>query len=450
MTKAVAAIRPAPRSSGGGPGMGTLLVLLLLFGTTREGNASATVKTWPIEEDRRNWDPNTGKAIDKPSAETFRRMFPPAAYRIASNRVLFPRSPETPHSPLGSRDFKHESEGATSALSGEPSPAGGKTYRALQGPRPDPLTVTVADTEQVNYDTKRITFAIPLNPKFAPDRPVLGVPAGLWISVEPKSASGTGNMLFARYTPVSDVDMPDRFQLMVKKYPNGRESTFMHSLQPGDKLEIRAPLGVWSNYKDYNPSDTPRDLLFIAGGIGITPVYSLTKRILGDPCDRTRIQLLWGVRGSRDLVLRRELEQLQTEYPERLQVTYVISDQDPQETQDGRAQIKQGHINKQVIQEALERCESGVLGDGSTKVWICGPKSMEDALAGRTGALSTFRAHRREPILRALGIDEEKTVLSELGINARQVQKFDGQQWGPVPYQSEFFKYLSGAISCSR
>lgn len=94
--------------------------------------------------------------------------------------------------------------------------------------------------------------------------------------------------VFRPYTPISDPKDRGSLQLLVKHYPQGRASTYLHTLQPGDKLSIRGPLPGYA----YTPSPAPRDILFVAGGAGITPIYSLAKAILNDPNEKTRIQLL--------------------------------------------------------------------------------------------------------------------------------------------------------------
>ncbi|SMQ56211.1 unnamed protein product [Zymoseptoria tritici ST99CH_3D7] len=306
------------------------------------------------------------------------------------------------------------------------------------------LSVTVTNTEQVNHDTKKITFAIPPDPMFADSRPVLGVPAGSSIQVW-FTPAGRWLPWAGSYAPISDVDTLDKFQLLVKKYPGAHISGHLHSLQSGDELSIGGSYPGYHWYNDYTPSDEPRDLLFIAEGTGIAALYSLTKRILRMEGDKTRIELLWAVHDTRDLVLKSELEQLQRDHPDRLQVTYVVSR--PDESQDNNpAKFKKGYINKSVIQEALRRCKTGTIGNGSTKVWLRGPPSMEEALVENEGAFSRSCMWRREPILTWMGVTSEKGVLAELGITAREVNKFDGRLWGPPRFEFEIVKYLWGAL----
>ena len=161
----------------------------------------------------------------------------------------------------------------------------------------------------------------------------------------------------------------------------------MHSLTPGSTLTVRGPLPGYS----WKPSSTPRDVLFVAGGAGITPIYSLTRGVLRDEQDQTRIQLLWGVNGTRDIVLKNELEALEKAYPGRLRVTYCVSGPEAKSgapSLGDEEKFRKGYVDKTVLQEAVERCGQGSFGDEKgTKVWLCGPPAMEEAVAGKTGAL---------------------------------------------------------------
>lgn len=167
----------------------------------------------------------------------------------------------------------------------------------------------------------------------------------------------------------------------------------MHSLAPGQTLHIRGPIPGYS----YTSSETSRDLLFVAGGAGITPIYSLAKGILSDTNDKTRIQLLWGVNGTRDIVLKDELEQLEKQHPSRLHVTYCVSG--PEGTPEAASlgdetKYKKGYVNKSVLQEAIARTQS--LGDvKGTKVFICGPPTMENALTAKGGVLAELGIEKK-------------------------------------------------------
>lgn len=169
----------------------------------------------------------------------------------------------------------------------------------------------------------------------------------------------------------------------------------MHSLQPGDSLTVRGPIPGYT----YKPSpQQPRSVILIAGGAGITPIYSLAREILtADSRDQTAVQLLWGVNGPRDIVLRQELEALRAEFPERLSVTYAVSGKETDVAALGSAEMfKKGYVNRGLVEEAIARC-GGAFGDEKgTKVFLCGPPAMEEAVAGKKGVLAELGLAKKE------------------------------------------------------
>lgn len=250
--------------------------------------------------------------------------------------------------------------------------------------------LTVTKVEQINHDTKRITFSLPGGTNstsgLSPGGAILTqhTPQGGWFPV------------FRPYTPIHDLDERGVLELLVKKYPNGKASSHMHSLQPGQELTVRGPLpgNAYSTPKDQ------RDVLLIAGGAGITPIYSLTKGILSNPSDKTRIQLLWGVNGTRDIVLQKEFEDLQQKYPERLRVTYAVSGPEAAAgtpSLGDEAKFRKGYVDRGLVQEAIEECKKGHWGDEKgKKVFLCGPPKMEDALVGKQGVLTELGVQKKD------------------------------------------------------
>lgn len=200
------------------------------------------------------------------------------------------------------------------------------------------------------------------------------------------------------YTPISDPSTRGSLQLLVKKYPSGRASGYMHSLNPGDSLTVRGPIPGYA----YQPSTSQeRNIVLIAGGAGITPIYSLARSVLEEhPEDKTKVQLLWGVNGTRDIVLHSELQELERRFPERLSVTYAVSGPEaapdaPQPLGD-ESKYKKGYVNKELMQQAVARA-GGAWGDEKgTKVFLCGPPKMEEALAGETGVLTELGLAKKE------------------------------------------------------
>jgi cytochrome-b5 reductase len=142
-----------------------------------------------------------------------------------------------------------------------------------------------------------------------------------------------------------------------------------------------------------------REVVLIAGGAGITPMYSLVRGVLADD-PSARLHLIWGVNGTRDIIFKRELEMLQTRHPGRLQITYAVSEPDQLELQAGSSTstttttqggvtYRTGYVDKRLIQSVVESIDPAVFGDvKGTKVFFCGPPKMEEAITGKkTGTL---------------------------------------------------------------
>jgi cytochrome-b5 reductase len=106
------------------------------------------------------------------------------------------------------------------------------------------------------------------------------------------------------------------------------------------------------------------------------------------------VQLLWGVNGSRDIVLRRELEELEAQFPQRLSVTYAVSGSGPAES-DGE-KFRKGYVDRALVQEAIAKCGSNLGDEKGTKVFLCGPPKMEEAVAGKTGVLAELGLNKKE------------------------------------------------------
>lgn len=171
----------------------------------------------------------------------------------------------------------------------------------------------------------------------------------------------------------------------------------MHSLEPGSSLTVRGPIPPYS----YTAStQKERDVVLVAGGAGITPIYSLAKGILSNSADKTRIQLLWGVNGTRDIVLKDELETLQQQHPDRLNVTYAVSG--PEAAPDAASpgpheNYRKGYVNKALLEETVGKLDKAAWGDDKgTKIFLCGPPKMEDALAGKKGVLEELGLSKKE------------------------------------------------------
>ena len=112
------------------------------------------------------------------------------------------------------------------------------------------------------------------------------------------SVYGTGEV------PISICSSPTQkgMQIAVKKM--GEVTTAMHELKPGDKLGIRGPYG--NSFPVENLKG--RNLLFIAGGIGLAPLRSVLRYVLDRRGDFGKVTLLYGALNRPSLVFWNEIQ----------------------------------------------------------------------------------------------------------------------------------------------
>jgi len=170
---------------------------------------------------------------------------------------------------------------------------------------------------------------------------------------------------------------------MVKQYPNGKASTYLHSLKPGDSLYFLTPVSL--GYR-WTPNQHP-SITLIAGGAGITPIYQLAQGILDNPADKTKITLVFGVNSDADVLMRKEFQDFEGRFPRRFKAVYTVSN--PTEG----SPFRKGYVTKELLEEI------GVGAEKDTKVFVCGPPAMEKALVG---------ARKQGGVLEQLGFTKDQ------------------------------------------
>ncbi|KAM0451065.1 hypothetical protein ACHAPV_010193 [Trichoderma viride] len=226
------------------------------------------------------------------------------------------------------------------------------------GKGPAFVSLCLESSETVNHNTKRLRFKLPQQDAIS-GLPLTSAlltvswPKGSWVPV-PRP-----------YTPVSASDVPGYLDLLVKQYPNGKASSHIHSLQPGEKLLVAAALRGYP----WKTNEFPH-ITLIAGGAGVTPVYQLAQGIFGNPEDKTAITLIFGINSDQDVLLKDEFEQFSKKFPDRFKVIYTVSH--PSQG----SPFRKGYVTKELLEEVLQPRRQ------NTKVFVCGPPAMETSLIG--------------------------------------------------------------------
>lgn len=138
-------------------------------------------------------------------------------------------------------------------------------------------------------------------------------------------------------------------------------STHLHDMDVGQLLSFKGPLPKY----EWSPNKHEH-ITLIAGGTGITPMYQLIRAIFSNPNDKTNVTLVFGNLTEGDILLRKELADLENTYPRRFKVLHVL-DNPPK----GAAWATGGRVTKGLLKALLPEP-----GKGNNKIFICGPPGM--------------------------------------------------------------------------
>jgi len=144
---------------------------------------------------------------------------------------------------------------------------------------------------------------------------------------------------------------------------SGDFTSTMGQTKVGDRAAVHGAFGRFS-YVLHPEED---DLVFVAGGIGITPLMSMLRH-MRDTQDTRSVLLVYANREESRIVFRKELSEIEAGGHPRLKVIHVLSK--PNEGWQGET----GHVDG----EKIERLCGKDLG-GKT-FYVCGPQSMLKAI----------------------------------------------------------------------
>ena len=170
-------------------------------------------------------------------------------------------------------------------------------------------TLTVADVVVETPDARSVVFEIPDE-----HAEVFSYTAGQFLTLRIPS-DRTGSV--ARCYSLSSAPHENRVQVTVKRTDGGYGSSWIcSSLQPGMRLDVLAPAGVFC------PASVDEDFLLFAAGSGITPVMAILKTAL--ETGSGRVVLVYANRDERSVIFAGELSSLAKRYGDRLVVVHWL------------------------------------------------------------------------------------------------------------------------------
>ncbi len=104
----------------------------------------------------------------------------------------------------------------------------------------------------------------------------------------------------------------------------GDVTSAIHKLEKGSFLGIRGPLGNGFPVEEMKG----KDLLFVAGGLGLAPLRSVINYVLEKRDDFAKITILYGAKSPEDILFKEELEHWKTRIDIEIDITVDKPDDD--------------------------------------------------------------------------------------------------------------------------
>ena len=167
------------------------------------------------------------------------------------------------------------------------------------------------------------------------------------------SIPGVGEAMFSI---TSSPTVKDYQEFSIKKC--GCLTEWLHAMEPGQQIMIRGPYGKHFPVEDALKG---KDLLFIAGGVGLAPLHSVINYVLDNRDDYGKVDIVYGSRSKDDLL---DIDEIQSSWMDpvnRMDVHLTIDR--PQEGWDGHVAFVPTYVEE--------------LGfDPNKTVLVCGPPIM--------------------------------------------------------------------------
>lgn len=165
------------------------------------------------------------------------------------------------------------------------------------------------------------------------------------------------NSLHARH-PFTIANAPDEEDLRFTIKNTGRFTQTASELKAGEEILIDGPFGKFTEVAGKN------DLVFLAGGVGITPFLSMVKNRLLKK-DGQNIILLYCSRSKENIIAKNEFDAIDESWFKKV---YILSD----EKGDLDEGMEKGYLTEALIKKYVPNIESSVF-------YICGPMPMKNA-----------------------------------------------------------------------
>jgi ring-1,2-phenylacetyl-CoA epoxidase subunit PaaE len=230
--------------------------------------------------------------------------------------------------------------------------------------------VPVKCVERLTHDSVQITFDVPTELRHE-----FRFAAGQHLTVR----TDLGGQQVRRNYSICSPATRGELRIAVKHLPDGAFSTFaLEQLRAGDVLDVMTPTGRFGTTLD---PLARKSYVAIAAGSGVTPILSILQTALEIETE-SRFTLIYGNRTAETTMFRRQLDELESRYADRLEILHVHS-RDP---------LHPRELSGRIDREKLERWLETTLRPESVDEWLlCGPLELV------TTARETLLEHHVDP-----------------------------------------------------
>jgi ferredoxin-NADP reductase len=179
-----------------------------------------------------------------------------------------------------------------------------------------------------------------------------------------------GQPVTRSYSLSSNPDEDINPSITVKRVNGGVMSNFIIDNIAGiSKWRIEGPYG---NFTPLPGTYTSSHVILLAGGSGITPLFSIARSILSKSPDTT-VTLIYSSRTPDDIIFKGSIEDWKQRFPGRLKSYHVLSQPtDGMQSSDGT--VIKGRLNKLIARKLIKQAVGDPLN--GVQYFICGPTGL--------------------------------------------------------------------------
>ncbi|MFT6940590.1 MAG: ring-1,2-phenylacetyl-CoA epoxidase subunit PaaE [Cyclobacteriaceae bacterium] len=150
----------------------------------------------------------------------------------------------------------------------------------------------------------------------------------------------------------------------IKRVPGGLMSNHINDhYSAGRVVQVMEPMGMFTT--DYEP-DAQREIVMVGGGSGITPLFSILRKVLQDQ-PHANVKLVYGNRSEEFVIFKSALDDLQKQHSN-FKVYHIL------ESDSAEKAFLVGRPDEALVAQLM----TDLSVTATTEIFLCGPQPMMD------------------------------------------------------------------------